>query len=157
MAINLYPNQIIVAGNIGRAESKTLSSGTVALSGSLAWQRSYKKGDSWENETQWFNWVAYNPTKAEEKLLQKGSRVLITGELRSRSYEDASGNKRYVTEIVVQSVTPVAGLDGNGNGSSDTKPAETKPATKPAKEEEAPVPVEEDAGDFGFGDDDLPF
>jgi single-strand DNA-binding protein len=42
-----------------------------------------------------------------EKLLKKGSLVFIEGKIKNRSYDDKDGNKRYVTEVVVDSFKPL--------------------------------------------------
>ena len=69
------------------------------------WQQTitYKdpQGERVEN-TQWHNLVAWNKTaEILEKYVKKGQEVAIEGKLTNRSYDDKEGNKRYVTEVVV--------------------------------------------------------
>ena len=54
-------------------------------------------------ETQWHNIVAWGKNASViETYLQKGSEVCIAGKLTSRSWEDADGNKRFITEVILQ-------------------------------------------------------
>jgi single-strand DNA-binding protein len=72
---------------------------------SIAVDASYKnaKGEKIQ-DTQWHNLVAWGSTaKFAEKYLKKGQEVAVEGRLVSRSYEDADGQKRYITEVVVGS------------------------------------------------------
>ena len=79
------------------------------------------------------------------KFLSKGRQVFVEGEIRSRSYDDKDGNKRYITEIIAQNVRFLGG-QGGGRGATD-----------------APGFPEEPAGGMGGGgapatdDDDIPF
>ena len=53
-------------------------------------------------DTQWHNVVAWNKTAdIIEKYLEKGNEVAIEGKLTSRSYDTKEGEKRYITEIVI--------------------------------------------------------
>ena len=68
-----------------------------------------EKGEKVE-DTQWHNVVAWNKTaEIVEKYLKKGKEVVVEGKLSSRSYDDKEGNKRYVTEIVVQELLMLGG------------------------------------------------
>ncbi|MGB1450619.1 MAG: single-stranded DNA-binding protein, partial [Marinirhabdus sp.] len=72
---------------------------------------SYKnaKGETIQ-ETQWHNLIAWGKTAdILEKYLQKGNEVAIEGKLTHRSYDDKDGNKRYVTEVVVNELLMLGG------------------------------------------------
>jgi single-strand DNA-binding protein len=109
--------------------------------------------------------------EALAKILGKGSTLFIEGSLRTSSYEDKEGNKRYKTEIVANNViltggrgggravvdegggydAPPAPRGGGGGGGSGGAGGGRGPARAPARDE-AP------ADDFGYGnDDDIPF
>ena len=61
-----------------------------------------KKGETIK-ETQWHNLTVFgNLAEIAEQHLEKGKEVCIEGKLNNRTYDDKDGNKRYVTEIVVQ-------------------------------------------------------
>lgn len=102
--MNTLRNSVQLIGNLGaNPEIRTYESGKTKAFFSMATKEVYKndKGE-YITDTQWHNLVAWNNTaKIVEKILQKGSEVAIEGKLSSHSYEDKEGNKKYVTEIVV--------------------------------------------------------
>lgn len=117
--MNTLKNNVQLIGNLGNApEIVNLESNKKIAKFSLAVNESYKKADGSKVEnTNWFNIVSWGKSaELVEKLLNKGSEVAITGKLSSRSYEDKDGQKRYVTEIVLNEFL----LMGNRN-SNDGK------------------------------------
>ncbi len=73
---------------------------------SLATNDFYKnaKGEKVE-ETEWHNIIAWNKTaELVENFLAKGKEVAIEGKLTSRSWDDANGNKKYITEVVCNEI-----------------------------------------------------
>ncbi|MET2984936.1 single-stranded DNA-binding protein [Aureibaculum conchae] len=102
--MNALRNKVQLIGNLGNnPEIITLDSGKKLAKFSIATNESYKnaKGEK-VSDTQWHNVVAWNKTaEIIEKYLVKGNEVAIEGKLTSRSYEDKDGNKRYITEVVV--------------------------------------------------------
>jgi len=102
--MNNLKNKVQLIGNLGmNPEIKTLESGKKLAKLSIATNEQYKnvKGEKIE-DTQWHNLVAWGKTAdIIEKYLQKGNEVAIEGKLNNRSYDDKDGNKRYITEIVV--------------------------------------------------------
>ena len=69
----------------------------------VATNESYKndKGEKVE-ETQWHSLIAWGKTaEIIEKYVVKGKEIAIEGKLTHRSYEDKNGEKRYVTEVVI--------------------------------------------------------
>jgi single-strand DNA-binding protein len=105
-------NKVQLIGHLGNdPEIINLESGKKIAKFSIATNESYKneKGEKVE-DTQWHNVVAWNKTaEIAEKYLKKGKEVVIEGKLSSRSYDDKEGNKRYVTEIVVQELLMLGG------------------------------------------------
>lgn len=97
-------NKVQLIGNLGNApEMKTTENGKKMARFSMATSESYKnaKGEK-VTETQWHNLVAWGKVaEIAGKYLEKGKEVAIEGKLVNRSYEDKSGNKKYITEIVV--------------------------------------------------------
>lgn len=105
--MNNLRNRVQLIGNLGsNPEVTTLGSGKKVAKVSIATNEIYRN-HSGERvvETQWHNLVAWNK-KADilEKYLRKGSEVAIEGKLVTRTYNDKDGNKRYITEVVVNEV-----------------------------------------------------
>ena len=101
--MNNLRNRVQLIGNLGnKPEIKTLESGKKFAKFSIATNETYKnaKGEK-ITDTEWHNVIAWNKTaEIAEMYLDKGKEVAIEGKLTSRSYDDAEGNKRYITEIV---------------------------------------------------------
>ena len=102
--MNNLRNKVNLIGNLGaNPDVKIFDSGKKMVRLSLATSENYKniKGEKVE-ETQWHNLVAWGKTAdIAEKYLQKGSELAIEGKLSYRSYEDKNGEKKYITEIVI--------------------------------------------------------
>jgi len=103
--MNNLRNRVQLIGNLGTApEIVEFKKDQKLVKLTLATNESYKnkKGEIIK-ETQWHNLVVFGPNaKIAEQYLEKGKEVCIEGKLQNRSYEDKEGNKRYVTEIIVQ-------------------------------------------------------
>lgn len=102
--MNTLKNSVQLIGNLGNdPQVKQLDSGKVVANLSIATSDSYKNKDGDKIEdTQWHDLVAWGRTaEIVEKYLKKGSRIAIEGKLTHRNYDDKEGNKRYVTEVLV--------------------------------------------------------
>ena len=102
--MNTLRNKVQLIGNLGNnPEIITLDSGKKIAKFSIATNETYKNTQGEKiTETQWHNVIAWNKTaEIVERYLEKGKEVAIEGKLTSRSYDDKEGNKRYITEIVV--------------------------------------------------------
>ncbi|MBQ20988.1 MAG: single-stranded DNA-binding protein [Flavobacteriales bacterium] len=110
--MNNLKNKVQLIGNLGNApEIINLESGKKLAKFAIATNESYKnaKGET-VKETQWHNLVAWGKTaEIVEKYLTKGNEVAIEGKLTSRSYEDKEGNKKYITEVVVNELLMLGG------------------------------------------------
>ena len=97
-------NKVQLIGNLGgKPEVRTLDGGKKMARFSVATNESYRnaQGDK-VTETQWHNLVAWGKVaELAEKFLDKGTEVAIEGKLTNRSYTDKAGNKKQVTEVVV--------------------------------------------------------
>ena len=102
--MNALRNKVQLIGNLGKnPEIITLDSGKKLAKFSIATNENYKnaKGEK-ITDTQWHNVIAWNKTaEIVEKYLVKGNEVAIEGKLTTRSYEDKTGEKKYITEIIV--------------------------------------------------------
>ncbi|MDP5093047.1 MAG: single-stranded DNA-binding protein [Polaribacter sp.] len=97
-------NKVQLIGNLGsNPEIITLDGGKKIAKFSIATNESYKNAQGEKvTDTQWHNVVAWNKTAdIIEKYLEKGNEVAIEGKLTSRSYDTKEGEKRYITEVVI--------------------------------------------------------
>lgn len=105
--MNALRNKVQLIGHLGQdPESKTIGTGKKVLNVSIATNETYKnaKGEK-VTETQWHNVVAWEKNAdIMEKYLKKGSEVAIEGKLINRNYTDKDGNKKYVSEVLVNDV-----------------------------------------------------
>jgi single-strand DNA-binding protein len=110
-------NKVILVGNLGKdPEVRFTPSGRAVAKFSLATTDSWTDQESGRQErTEWHNIVVWGK-QAENcgQYLAKGRQVYIEGAIRSRSYDDKDGNKRYITEIVAQRVQFLGGGSGGG-------------------------------------------
>lgn len=142
-------NKVILLGNLGKdPEIRVTESGRKVANFSLATTESYKdKNGERVDNTEWHNIVFWGPiAEVIEKYLRKGSQVYIEGKLRTRSYEDKEGVKKYVTEVMGQNMTMVGGRSseaGNGAGMSSN----SSRASEPVAQDLAPA---DDTDDLPF-------
>ena len=110
--MNNLKNRVQLIGNLGaKPEIKTLESGTKLAKFTMATNDHYKnvKGEK-VTDTEWHNIVAWNKTaEIAEMFLDKGKEVAIEGKLTTRSWEDANGVKKYITEIVCNEILFLGG------------------------------------------------
>lgn len=125
-------NQCTFTGRLGKdPETRYLGNGDPVTSFSIAvgWKSKDKEG------TEWVNVVAFG--KLAEicgEYLRKGSKVLIGGSMRTRSWDDKDGNKRYTTEIVADKMLMLDGKQEAAKPEQDAKQASYN-TQKPAKPE----------------------
>lgn len=102
--MNNLKNKVQLIGNLGNTpEVINLETGKKLAKFSIATNESYKNAQGEQiKDTQWHNVIAWGKTAdIIEKYLQKGNEVAIEGKLVNRSYDDKDGNKRYITEVVI--------------------------------------------------------
>lgn len=95
-------NKVIISGNLGqKPEIREAKNGMKVGNFSVATNGRVKKGDEWVDHTEWHRVVVF-AKEAEncERWLDKGSKVLVEGEIRSRKYEGKDGIERKSFEIV---------------------------------------------------------
>jgi single-strand DNA-binding protein len=113
-------NKVILVGNLGKdPEVRFTPSGRAVAKFSLATTDSWTDQESAKQErTEWHNIVVWGK-QAElcGQYLSKGRQAYIEGAIRSRSYDDKEGNKRYITEIVAQRIQFLGG-GGGGRGAA---------------------------------------
>ncbi len=111
-------NKVILVGNLGQEpETRYLPSGGAVTSASIATSESWKDKSSgqMQERTEWHRVVFFNRlAEIAGEYLKKGSKVYVEGSLRTRKWQDKSGNDRYTTEIVASEMQM---LDSRGGGS----------------------------------------
>jgi single-strand DNA-binding protein len=109
--MNTLKNSVRLVGNLGMdPEVKTFDTNKKLAKLSLATSENYKndKGEK-ITDTQWHNLVIWGAqAKIAEDILKKGDEIVVEGRLNNRSYIDKDGNKRYVSEIVVNEFLKVS-------------------------------------------------
>ena len=143
-------NKVILVGNLGAdPETRTIESGAKVANFSIATSERYKdKNGNQVDRTEWHNIVLWRGlAEIAEKYLKKGSQVYIEGKLRTRSWDDQNGNKRYTTEVLGDNMTLLGRPDGGASSGSSSTPA-------PAQNQTAESKGNSSLDDI---DDDLPF
>ena len=105
-------NRVQLIGNLGKdPEIRNLENGKTVANFPMATSETYRNTSGEKiTDTQWHNLVAWGKTaEIIEQYLQKGSEVAVEGKLVHRSYEAKDGQKRYVTEIVVDELLMLRG------------------------------------------------
>jgi single-strand DNA-binding protein len=140
-------NKVILIGNVGKdPEVRYLDSGVAVATFSLATsERAYtlQNGTQVPERTEWHNLVLWRGlAETAEKYVHKGDKLYVEGKIRTRSYDDQNGVKRYTTEIFVDV------MEIFSRPSAQAAPAQAAPQqTKPAVDAHAPA----------ASSDDLPF
>ena len=118
-------NKVILIGNLGRdPESRSFQNGGKVVNLRIATSDSWKDRNTGERKekTEWHSVAIFNEGLANvaEKYLRKGSKVYIEGALQTRKWQDAQGQDKYSTEIVLQGfnsvLTMLDGAPGGGGG-----------------------------------------
>jgi single-strand DNA-binding protein len=143
-------NHVVLVGRLTRdAELKFTNAGLAISKFSLAVNRRAKKGDTWQEETDFFDavWMGKGAEAVSQYLL-KGKQVGVQGELRQNRWEQ-EGQKRSRVEIFVTSLML---LGGGRGGQGQAPPAE--PASGEVPQSAPGGPGAPSADDFN---DDIPF
>ena len=99
---------ITVVGNLTRdPELRFTTGGRGTANFGIAVSRRYQVNNEWQEQTSFFNIVAWG-TLAENAAatLNKGHRVIVTGRLEQRSYDDKEGQKKSIVEIIADEIGP---------------------------------------------------
>jgi single-strand DNA-binding protein len=116
-------NKAILLGNLGKnPELRHVGSGESVANFSLATSESWKnRAGEKQEKTVWHNIVAWGKiAEICNQYLKKGSKVYIEGRIENRSYDDKDGNKKYVSEIVIDMNGKMVMLDGKSSGQDET-------------------------------------
>jgi single-strand DNA-binding protein len=99
---------VTLIGNCTRdPELKFTGTGTAIATIGLAVSKRYKKNDEWVEEVSYFNITAWGQLGENVAAsVEKGTRLVVYGELKQRSYETNDGEKRSVVEVNAQAIGP---------------------------------------------------
>jgi single-strand DNA-binding protein len=110
-------NRVMLLGNLGAdPELRFTQGGQAVLNMRLATTESYfDKNKVRQERTDWHNVVVWGKRgEALAKILTKGSSIFVEGSLRTSSYDDREGNKRYKTEVIANNVLLTGGRGRGG-------------------------------------------
>ena len=109
-------NKVILIGNLGKdPEVRHLEGGATVANFPIATTETYKdKNGNRQEQTEWHNIVLWRSlADVAEKYLKKGMQIYVEGKLRTRSWEDKEGHKRYTTEVVGETFTMLGSKKSN--------------------------------------------
>lgn len=94
-------NNVTLQGKLGKdIDLKYTQSGKAVGTTSIAVDRDFKNANG-EKETDWVNLVFWGKTaETVANYFRKGDEIIVVGRIQTRSYEDNSGSRKYVTEVV---------------------------------------------------------
>lgn len=149
-------NKVILVGNVGKdPDIKYFDNGSAVANFTLATtERGYTaaNGTQIPDRTEWHNIVCWRGlAKVVEQFVRKGTQVYIEGKIRSRTYDDANGIKRYVSEIYVDNLE-LLGRRREGDGQQENNYPTTQSTQAQSDTMQRPS-----AQQNNFEEDDLPF
>ena len=170
-------NKVILIGNVGQDPEVRYTgdpaNGAKVATIRLATTERYKdRGGNLQEHTEWHSVVAWrNTADVVERYVRKGSQIYIEGRLRTRTWEDQTGNKRYATEIMADTLQLLGrkpeGQSGNQGGYGQPQGGYQQPAQQTYQQPvyqqpvPAPQPVQQPAAPQSIEDsdpgNDLPF
>lgn len=159
-------NQVNLLGRIGKIETKYTPSGTAVTTFSLATSRRVldKQTNSYQEKTEWTPCVSYG--KLAETIgqhFQKGSEIFVTGRLQTRSWEDKNQQKRYKTEVIIETFSFTGGsrVGNNEQSNFDQRPQNNYGGGRPQQgfnqQNRATDNFDANNADFDSFDDSVPF
>ena len=101
-------NKAILIGRLGKdPETRYMTNGEAVTNVSLATSENYKdKSGEKQERTEWHNLVFYRRlTEIAGEYLKKGALIYVEGRIQNRKYQDKEGKDRYISEIVVKSLS----------------------------------------------------
>lgn len=123
-------NRVMLLGNLGaEPETRTTSGGQSVLKLRLATTESYlDKNRVRQERTEWHTVIVWGKRgESLSRILSKGSRLFVEGGIRTSSYDDKDGNKRYKTEVVANNIILGGGGPGRSEGAAPSPaPAQTQ-------------------------------
>lgn len=116
-------NRCMLLGNLGAdPELRMTAGGQAVLKLRLATSETYLDRNKVRQErTEWHSVIVWGKRgEALSKILSKGSRVFVEGGLRTSSYDDKEGHKRYKTEVVANNILLAGAARGGERGGAES-------------------------------------
>jgi len=149
-------NKVIIVGNLGGdPETRYMPSGSAVTNLTVATNESWKDKQTGEQKdrTEWHKVAMFNRlAEIAAEYLRKGSQVYIEGKLRTRKWQDKSGQDRWTTEIIADEMQMLGGRGGAGGGAGGGGGS----APMSSGQDSSPPSAPPQAGPDDF-DDDIPF
>ncbi|QNG60374.1 single-stranded DNA-binding protein [Bacillus sp. PAMC26568] len=148
-------NRVVLVGRLTKdPELRYTPQGTAVATFTLAVNRSFTN-QAGEREADFINCVVWRkPAENVANYLKKGSLAGVDGKLQSRSYEDQSGKRVYVTEVIVESVQF---LEPKSNNSGQSNNQDNNPSKTQNRNNFDDDPFANEGKTIDIQDDDLPF
>ena len=143
-------NKVILVGNVGQDPevryTGDVNNGTKVATIRLATTERYRdRNTNLQEHTEWHNVVAWRgQADLVEKYVKKGTQLYIEGRLRSRTWEDQTGAKRYAIDIVADTIQLLGRRQDSQQQGGYSAPAQ--PAQQPYQQpyqQAAPQPVQQ--------------
>ena len=128
---NMSVNKVILIGNVGKDPDVRHLDRNVAVANMVlaTTERAYtlQNGTQVPERTEWHNIVLWGGlAEVAEKYVHKGDRIYIEGKIRTNTYEDQNGIRRYRTEILAETMEMLS-----SRGTAATTAGETTPSAAP--------------------------
>lgn len=152
-------NKVILVGNLGKdPEVKYTANGAAVTNITVATSETWNDKQTGEKQekTEWHRVVFFGKlAEIAGEYLRKGSQVYIEGKIRTRKWQDQSGQDRYTTEVVVDGFNGVMQMLGSKGGESSSRSQQGGGGFRnnPQSQQQKSQPV----ADNDFADDDIPF
>ena len=145
-------NKVILIGNVGKDPEIKKFGETTAAKFSLATTERYKNKDGETvDTTEWHRVVVFgNLASVVERYVRKGKMLYIEGKIRTSSWEDGNGEKKYSTEIIADKLQMLGKKD-------DEQPREKTQTRPPVSKPAQASPFDESDDDDPLFPDDLPY
>ena len=160
-------NKVMLIGNLGKdPELRYTPDGLAILKFSMATTEYFtdKSGNKTEKAV-WHNIVLFDKLASTmANYLSKGKQIFVEGRINNRSYDDADGNKKYISEIIANNIVLVGRKEDTQGGQDDyydEKPSQAqtqrqmsgtaqRPQTQSGQKYQAPAPSADDEDDIPF-------
>lgn len=127
-------NECNFLGNLGAdPELKSTRGGQSLLKLRICVNESVRKGENWEDHSEWVNITVWG-RRAESlgRILSKGDKIFVSGQMRTTSYEDRNGVKKYTTSINADKVILCGGRERRGETRSSSYDPEDQYPDEPS-------------------------
>ena len=122
-------NKVVLIGNLGKDPDLQYLEGNIGVAKfPLATTETYKdKGGKLVSQTEWHTVVLWRGlAELAQKYLHKGSLIYVEGRLRTRSWEDKEGNKKFATEVVCDNLIMLEKRSEFNNTHKNNTPGESE-------------------------------